>query len=110
MKEYLTEIEISKVEQFCADENMYNAVKKVLLATLYYKGALHKGEKLEAKNQAFNLISQAYAQGQEVTNEVLGQEIRGLFEGVNALENGFNELKTIKKDSEVVESPYNIAV
>ncbi len=110
MKDYLTEVEISKVEQFCSDEAMFEAVKKVLLSSVYYNGAIKKGEKFEAKNQAFNLISQAYASGQEVSNEVLGQEVRALFEGVNALEQGFAQLKLLKQTASVVESPYNEAI
>lgn len=110
MKDYLTEVEISKVESFCKDEGMFEAVKKVLLASVYYNGSLRKGEKFEAKNQAFNLISQSYASGQEVSNEVLGQEVRALFEGVNALEQGFAQLKLLKQKAEMVESPFNEAI
>lgn len=110
MQDYLTDLEIKKINSFVKDEKMFDAVKKVLLASVYYNGSLRKGEKLESKNQAFNLIATAYAQGQEVSNEVLGQEVRGLFEGVNALENGFSQLKTIKLKEKEVESPYNEAI
>ena len=110
IKEYLTDLEIEKIEAFCTDEDMQEAVRKVLLAHVYYSGALKKGEKLNPKNQAFNLISQAYQNGTEVTNEVLGQEVRGLFEGVNMVEQAFGHLKTIKKPKANVESPFNEAI
>lgn len=110
IKEYLTDLEIDKIEAFCGDENMLEAVRKVLLAHVYYSGALKKGEKLNPKNQAFNLISQAYQNGTEVSNEILGQEVRGLFEGVNMVEQAFGHLKQIKKVKTSIETPYNNAI
>jgi hypothetical protein len=110
MKEYLTEIEISKIEQFCADEAMFEAVRKVMLAGVYYSGALKKGDKLEPKNQAFDMLATAYKTGKQVSNESLGEELRGLFSGVDMVEQGFGNLKTIKsEEKKVVESPFNIA-
>lgn len=110
MKEYLTDIEISKIESFCKDEIMYEAVRKVMLSCTYYTGALRKGEKLEPRNQAFDLIAKATSKGEKVTNEQLGEELRGLFFGVDTVEQGFAQLKTIKREVESVESPYNEAV
>ena len=110
IKDQLTELEISKIEQFCSDENMYEAVKKIMLAALYYDGAMRKGEEFIAKNQAFGLISQAYSQGADVSDATLGASLRGLFEGVNLLEQAYGYLKTIKKPKDSVESPYNEAI
>lgn len=107
MKEYLTEIEISKIEQFCGDEVMFEAVRKVMLAGVYYSGALKKGEKFEPKNQAFDMIAKSYQTGKAVSNEALGEELRGLFSGVDMVEQGFGNLKTIKNEEKEVESPYN---
>lgn len=103
MKDYLTDIEIAKIEAFCADEVMYEAVRKVMLSTTYYSGTLRKGEKLEPRNQAFDLIAKATAKGEKITNEQLGEELRGLFFGVDTVEQGFAQLKTIKRD---VASPF----
>lgn len=110
MQEYLTDLEIAKIEQFCADAEMFEAVRKVMLAAVYYSGALKKGEKLEPKNQAFDLISKAYQRGTVISNEDLGAELRGLFSGVDVVEQGFGQLKTIKKEDKSVESPYNPAI
>ena len=110
MKEYLTDIEIAKVEQFCADEAMFEAVRKVMLAVVYYSGALKRGEKLEPRNQAFDLISKAYQSGKVITNEDLGAELRGLFSGVDVVEQGFGQLKTIKTEGKEVVSPFNEAM
>ncbi len=110
MKEYLTDLEIAKIEQFCKDETMYEAVRKVMLASTYYAGSLIKGKKLEPRNQAFDLIASATRNGQKVTNEELGQELRGLFFGVDTVEQGFARLKLIKNEEEGIPSPYNEAI
>jgi len=110
IKDYLTDLEIEKIEAFCTDEAMLEAVRKVLLAGVYYSGALKKGEKLEPKNQAFDLISKSYTSGTELSDQLLGQGIRGLFEGVNMVEQAFGHLKTIKKPKANVETPYNEAI
>lgn len=111
IKDYLTDLEIEKIEAFCTDETMCEAVRKVLLANVYYSGALKRGEKLEPKNQAFNLISQTYSMGNSISNEKIGEEIRALYEGVNSVEQAFAQLKTLKsKQKDVVETPYNEAI
>jgi hypothetical protein len=110
VKEYLTDLEIAKIEQFNADAEMVEAVRKVMLSCVYYSGALKKGEKLEPRNQAFDLIAKAYQKGVEISNEELGAELRGLFSGVDVVEQGFAQLKTIKKEDKSVETPYNEAI
>jgi hypothetical protein len=35
MKDYLTDLEVVKIEAFCADKEMFEAVKKVVLQHLY---------------------------------------------------------------------------
>lgn len=105
MKEYLTELEIAKVEAFCADTDMLNAVKKVLLQQLYTRGVIEKGQPHNAlHNRALTLV-----QG-DVDDAELGSRLRALWEGVQGIESGFVELERIKnKVAEAVESPYNIA-
>jgi len=110
MKEYLTETEIAKIEQFCSDEAMYEAVRKVMLAVVYYSGALKNGQKLEPRNQAFNMLAKAYQEGKQVSNDELGADLRGLFAGVDVVEQGFGNLKTIKKEDKPIETPFNEAI
>lgn len=109
MKEYLSELEIQKVEQFYQDEVMREAVKKVLLAGIYSHGVIAKGFKHDPlQNAAFNLASQA------ITNPIpdaeLGANLRGMWAGVNYLHNAFKELSRIKEDKEPIETPYNEAI
>lgn len=105
MKEFLTDIEIAKIEAFNKDEVLVQAVKKVLLQHIYSQGVIKKGEQHNPlKNRALVLV------GGDIPNEELGAQLRALWEGVNALETGFTELETIKIQVDSVESPYNEAV
>jgi hypothetical protein len=109
MQEYLSDLEVTKVEQFCKDEALYNAVYKVLLAGIYTHGTVQRGfEPKPLENGALTLVS--YSTTNPVTDEILGQHIRGVWEGLNALQNAFSRLNTIKTQVEVVESPYNEAI
>lgn len=105
MKDYLNDLEIAKVEAFCADTEMFEAVKKVLLKEVYTNGVIAKGQPHNAlKNRALVLVQSG------VDDVVLGSQLRALWEGVQAVEGGFVELEKIKsKVAEPVESPFNIA-
>lgn len=109
MKEQLNDLEITKIENFCKDVELYEAVKKVLLAGIYSHGVVKAGLKHNPlENGALNLV--AHSTTNPLTDEVLGQHIRGVWEGLNALQNAFNRLDSIKTQVEVVESPYNEAI
>lgn len=105
MKEFLNDLEVAKVEAFCADTDMLNAVKKVLLQQLYTRGVITKGQPHNPlHNRALTLV-----QG-DVDDAELGSRLRALWEGVQGIESGFFELEKIKnKTPEPVESPFNIA-
>ena len=101
MQEFLTELEVTKVEQFCQDKVMFDAVKKILLSGIYSQGVIQKGFKHDPlQNAAFNLASQA------ITNPIpdaeLGANLRGMWAGVNYLHNAYKELEKIKS----LQSPY----
>lgn len=109
MNNQYTELEVSKIEQFCADTEMYNAVKKVILAGIYTHGTVQRGFTPDPlKNGALSLVHLSTAN--PVTDEVLGQHIRGVWEGLNAMQNAFQNLNNIKSEVKEVVSPYNEAV
>lgn len=109
MKEYLTDIEIEKIEQFCKDETLYEAVRKVVLAGIYSHGTLQKGTKPNPLiNGALSLVSLSTTN--PIPDEVIGQQLRAQWAGLNAMENAFTQLKTIKKEDKSVETPYNEAI
>lgn len=109
MNNQYTELEVSKIEQFCADTEMYNAVKKVILAGLYTHGTVQRGFTPDPlKNGALSLVHLSTAN--PVTDEVLGQHIRGVWEGLNAMQNAFQNLNNIKSEVKEVVSPFNEAI
>lgn len=109
MKNYLTELEIDKIENFCKDEVLFNAVKKVILQGLYTHGTVQKGLNINPlQNGAFALAS--VAMNNPIPDEMLGQHIRSMWSGLNALENAYADLKSIKNEQELIESPLNNAI
>lgn len=98
MKEYLSDIEVAKIEAFNADPIMVEAVKKVILEKVYTQGVMKAGmAHAPLKNRALVLVDET------LSNEQVGSNLRALYEGINAVESGFTELETIKTN---VESPY----
>lgn len=109
MKEYLTDLEITKIENFCNDSELYAAVRKVMLAGIYTHGVIERGhDPKPLQNGALTLVS--YSTTNPMTDEILGQHIRGVWEGLNALENAFSRLKEIKRELPDVPSPLNPAI
>lgn len=102
MFENLSDIEKVKIETFCQDEVMFDAVKKGILSIMYGEGVIGK-DKVSVRNTAFNLIARKREMGEDVSDEALGQNLRGLYEGVDALENALAKLKKVTSKTE---SPY----
>ena len=98
----LSELETVKVEAFCADKEMYNAVKKVILASIYTHGVNIAGEAPNPTlNGAYSMVS--LSTNNPIPDEIIGQQLRAQWAGINALQNGFNELDKVKTK---IESPY----
>lgn len=104
MKEQLNDLEIAKVEAFCKDVDMFDAVKKVLFAVIYSDGVVSKDTKLNQRNGAFSLIANAYSEGNNISDAELGAQLRAKFEGVHTVLDGFDKLKNIKSN---IVSPYD---
>jgi len=104
----LTDLQKVKIEAFCADREMYEAVRCVLLASLYSHGVVEGKEHNPLINGAFNLVS--LAMDNPVPDEQLGAHIRGMWSGVNILKNGFDKLESIKSEKpELIKTNVNIA-
>ena len=108
MQEQLSDIEIVKIETFCADEVMFEAVRKVLLAGLYTHGVLVADKKPNPLvNGAFSLV--ALSMNNPIPDEQIGQQLKAQWAGLNALENAVKELKNIKSKKEEITPEVNEA-
>jgi hypothetical protein len=99
----LTDLQVAKIEAFCADEAMYQAVEKVLLAGIYEHGRVHEdyvGDPLI--NGAYSLASLALTN--PVPAEIVGAQVMAQFAGINAMHNAFNELNSIKTPKPVTKT------
>ncbi len=88
----LTDLEQQKISQFVMDEEMVGAVKKVLLYYLYYSGTVKKGVDIDPmENSAL-----VFASNVKVSDKELADYVRAVYQGLNALELGFNDLEKYK--------------
>lgn len=110
--DFLSEIEKDKIINFNSDEVLVNAIKKVLLATIYSNGTLKKDVSPDPlRNGALGLAFLAIKGTGVVSNTDLGEDIRGLAQGISLMEQGFNQLsKIVKVEDKEVESPYTKAI
>lgn len=95
--EFLSAQEQAKIAAFNQDEVLSEAVKKVLLAAIYDNGTLRASLKANPrKNAALSLAFLAIGGGGIVTNADLGEDLRGLAQGISLVEKGFEQLSKIK--------------
>lgn len=107
----LSDLEKTKIIQFNSDPEMVEAVKKVLLAAIYSNGTLRQeAPSNPLTNAAFALVALASSGQGVIDDKQLGEDLRGLFHGVQLLERGLKKLSEIKPEEKIVESPYNEAV
>lgn len=103
---FLSEKEQILVDRFLKDEAMVQAVRKVLLKTLYYHGILEAGKEApnSLENFALNTIKSQIS-GDLYSDEELGKMIKLKRMSLELLETAFNELKTYKIVEQKEESP-----
>lgn len=88
----LNDVEKAKLEVLSEDAGMITAIKKVLLAGIYYNGTLAAGAQPDAtRNFALQLAVTA-----DKSNEQLGADLRGTAEGIIRLEQGFAAIDLYK--------------
>lgn len=92
LDEFLTDVEQQKLNSFCQDDEMFGAVKKVLLFSIYNSGIIKKGKPHDPMHN-FALVA---ASIKGIDNEALGELVRSAYEGINALELGLADLLRYK--------------
>lgn len=104
-KDYLSEKEQIAVVNFCKNKEMYQAIKKVLLATIYSQGTV----KAESDPNEFNFAFGIATVGQTKTDEQIGQELRAAITALNYLKTGFDRLLEFLPNQEKPEKKGNPA-
>lgn len=96
------EEEVLLIESFCKNEKLFEAVKKGLLAGIYSHGVVKAGYNHDPlQNAALRMAM--IATENPIPDSIIGENVRGIWNGINALENAVKGLLEIKS---VVESPY----
>ncbi len=94
--EYLNEIEKDQIQGFLNNPTMKEAVKKVVLAGIYFNGTLRKAEPANpSRNFTLALVNAGISQG--ATDSEIGQDIRGRAIGIGLVEDAWNQLENLKK-------------
>lgn len=94
-KDYINEKEEVAIRAFLLNKDMYNAVKKVLLATIYHQGKIETGKMPTDFNFAFNITAEIDMKGNVVppkSDEQIGQELRACNKALGFLKSGFDRL------------------
>lgn len=110
-KEILNDIEREKVQAFCEDPVLYEAVKKYILAVSVKHGVFKEGEPFKGNmNWALQIAWGANQPGGiPRSDEELGQDLRALTKAVQLVESGFREMTELKEVEELPEDNKNPA-
>ncbi len=94
--DYLSEAEAMKVQMFCADPIMKEAVRKVLLSGIYFDGILEEGKAADPlKNFILGTMSQSVVH--MMTAEEKGKKLDAILNGISMVETGFKRLDEVKQ-------------
>jgi hypothetical protein len=88
--DYLSEAEKTLVVSFVKNKATFDAVKKVLLYTIYNQGVVEPGKTPSEMNWVF-----ALAAGETMSNDQLGHEVRASLAALGYLKGGFETLSAI---------------
>lgn len=97
LNDILDDNEKAAIQIFYDNEVMREAVRKVLLAGVYYNGTLKKGVK---PNPLTNFALGFVSNRGELPDEQLGAQLRSCWEGLNTLEVAFSTMAQFKKEEE----------
>jgi serine protease inhibitor len=94
--DYLNDIERAEIEKFVENKTQFEAVRKVLLAGIYFNGTLVEGKPADArKNFLLALLTQPIMENAPI--EEFGHYAKSLIQGVKLVETGFNDFEKFRK-------------
>lgn len=92
---FLNDIEKAEVEKFVENRTMLEAVRKVLLAGIYFNGVLQEGEPADArKNFLLAQLTQPIMENAPIAE--YGSHAKALVNGIKLVETGFADLEKFK--------------
>lgn len=102
--DYLNDVEKAKLIAINKDQVAIEALKKVFLEEIYYKGVL-KVDRSSVPLKNYLLVMAAKAKSAGTSNEKLGADLLATWEGINAVESGFQALSKFKEQG--VPTPFD---
>jgi len=109
VKSYLSDSEHLEIIKFTKNKIMFEAVRKVLMESVYTQGRLKEDKPCDPDmNYAFALASRKKMTGfTSLTNEQIGADLVAVWEGTNLVGSGFKELERFKDTPEPVKGKGN---
>lgn len=96
IEQVLTEREQDALNSFVGNQTMLEAVKKVVLSSIYFDGTITK-EGIPNSLTNFMLAKVSVAETQGLSNEQLGADMKASLAGVQLIEKGFAKLERFNK-------------
>ena len=93
--EYLSKDEKLRIEQFCKNKPMFEAVKKVFLRPIYHQGTLKPGQNADVEG---NFLLQLLKNSKNKKDSQLASDLRGAATAVSAIDEAFEDLKKISTE------------
>lgn len=109
INDLISEKEEIELRKLANNETAINALKKILLVDVYYRGKLEAGEEPDmTRNFALSFLYDPSGQEYRINDDELGQKLRASLEGIRMVQTGFNTLdkfKDKKEETAVEENP-----
>lgn len=106
LQDITNSVEYAKLQALAQDEIMMEAVRKAILAGVYYQGVLTPDKESDPL-QNFMMVP---AGDPDASNEKIGREVRAKYQAVCMIENGFKEIYKIKDDKDKTKAKKNPAL
>lgn len=106
LSQLFTDREKDQLDKFAKNELLSEAVKKVILSSVYFDGTIKKGG---LPDPLTNFALALASMGQQIDDKELGSQLRSSLAGVQLLEQGFQKIQLFnrkeKKPEEKVGNP-----
>jgi hypothetical protein len=96
--EYLNDIEKNELAKLNENPTLMNAIKKVILSVIYYRGTMFPGQASEdpLENPILFMAAHAIQDTPHITDDMLGRNLRADTQALRQLELAFKELYKFK--------------